>query len=157
MAAYGAYSPNNILGFKANAAYHAGGGENVPALKNPRWETYTQARAAGLSQRQAYIKAYPNSVKWKPESIDNKAYQLDKRDEVETRYQELKNAAADAAVLTRAEKRKLLAQMARDDSLSPLERQKAIDIDNKMEDEYIQRVSAEVNNEVNINIELVDE
>ena len=123
----------------------------MAALKNPHWEEYAQARAAGLSQRKAYRKAYPRSENWKDASVDNKAYALEKKGEVVARYTELKEAAANAAggaVMTRNEKRKLLAEMARDTELSAADRQRAIDLDNKMEDEYTNNVnlSASVKN-----------
>lgn len=121
------------------------GCENVAALKNPRWEAFAQALAKGLSQRKAYREAYPKSVKWKDKTVDNKAYELTKNGEVMRRYEELKDKAADCAVLTRKEKRELLAQMARDEKLSPVERQRAIDIDNKMEDEYVTKIEGNLN------------
>ena len=132
----------------------------MAALSNPQWENYAQARASGLSQRKAYRAAYPRSENWEDKNVDSKASNLEKIDKVRARYQELKEEAANAAggaVMTRNEKRKMLAQMARDDSLTARERQAAIDIDNKMEDEYITRVEADVKNEVTINIELSDD
>lgn len=115
----------------------------MPALTNPRWEDFAQAMASTDSQRKAYRKAYPASVKWKDKTVDNKASELFANGEVLGRYRELKEAAAFAAggaVLTRNEKRKILADMARDETLSPSDRQRAIDLDNKMEDEYTNKV-----------------
>ena len=120
----------------------------MAALTNPHWEDYAQARAEGLSQRKAYRKAFPRSEAWKDATVDNKASALERENcEILARYQELKEIAANqagGAVLTRIEKRRLLAEMARDTELSPAERQKAIDIDNKMEDEYLTRIGANV-------------
>ena len=113
----------------------------MAALSNPHWEDYAQARAAGLSQRTAYRAAYPKSEKWKDSTVDVKASKLEKEDKVLVRYQELKDEAANAAggaVMTRNEKREMLAKMARDTNLTARERQAAIDIDNRMEDEYVQ-------------------
>ena len=115
----------------------------MAALVNPHWEDYAQARAAGDSQRVAYRKAYPRSEKWKDATVDNKAYVMEKKGEIRARYQELKEAAANAAdgcVMTRIEKRTLLAEMARNPENSPADRQRAIDLDNKMEDEYTHNV-----------------
>ena len=120
----------------------------MAALTNPHWEDYAQARAAGMSQRKAYRVAYPKSQKWKDATVDNKAYALEKKGEVMARYNELKEQAANAAggaVMTRNEKRKILAAMARDENLSPKERQLAIDIDNKMENEYLTRIEGNMN------------
>jgi pantothenate synthetase len=47
--------------------------------------------------------------------------------------------------MTRNEKRKMLADMARNPELSARERQMAIDLDNKMEDEYKTILSGSVN------------
>lgn len=112
----------------------------MPILRNSRWETFAQALAEGASQRKAYRKAFPNSEKWKDATVDNKAYALAKKGEVLERYNELKEEAAKGAVLTRKEKRELLAEMARNENIMPADRQRAIDIDNKMEDEYTSKV-----------------
>lgn len=113
----------------------------MAALSNSHWEDYAQARAAGLSQRKAYRAAYPKSEKWKDSTVDVKASKLEKEDKVLVRYQELKDEAANAAggaVMTRNEKREMLAKIARDTNLTARERQAAIDIDNRMEGEYVQ-------------------
>lgn len=113
----------------------------MPALTNPHWEDYAQARATGLSQRKAYRVAYPKSENWKDATVDVKASNLEKEDKIKIRYNELKEEAATSAggaVMTRNEKREMLAKMARDPYLTARERQAAIDIDNRMEDEYVQ-------------------
>lgn len=118
----------------------------MAALDNPHWEDYAQARAAGLSQRKAYRKAYPRSEKWKDGTVDAKACNLEKEDKILARYQELKEAAAfmaGGAVMTRIEKRELLASMARDEKLPAADRQRAIDLDNKMENEYTSKADTD--------------
>lgn len=120
----------------------------MAALSNPRWEDYAQARASGLSQRKAYKVAYPKAENWKDTTVDSKASNLEKIDKVKARYEEIKEEAANSAggaVMTRNEKRKMLAEMARDPNLTVRERQAAIDIDNKMEDEYVTRVEGSLN------------
>lgn len=111
----------------------------MAALSNPKWENYAQARAEGLSQRKAYRKAYPTSEKWKDATVDAKACNLEKEDKIRARYEELKETAAlmaGGAVLSRIEKRQILAAIARDETLSAKDRRGAIDLDNKMEGEY---------------------
>ena len=120
----------------------------MAVLTNPHWEDYAQARAKGLSQRKAYREAYPKSVNWKDNTVDSKASHLEKQDKILTRLAEIKEEAANAAggaVMTRNEKRKMLAEMARNPELSARERQMAIDLDNKMEDEYKTILSGSVN------------
>lgn len=123
----------------------------MAVLENARHEQFAQSLAAGLSQRKAYRAAYPKSEKWKDATVDAKACNLAKNDKVKARYEELKEEAANAAggaVMTRNEKRELLAAMARDMELPIADRQRAIDLDNKMEDEYTSNVklSGNVNN-----------
>lgn len=113
----------------------------MPILKNSRWENFVQALIAGDSQRVAYKKAYPKAEKWKDATVDNNAYNLAKKSEILARYNELKAEAATGAVLTRKEKRELLAEMARDENATFADRQRAIDLDNKMEDEYTSNVN----------------
>ena len=123
----------------------------MPVLSNPRWEAFAQNLTAGMSQRTAYRAAFPKSERWKDTTVDSRACELAKTSEVLGRYEELKNEAAfsaGGAVMTRNEKRELLARMARNEELSPADRQRAIDLDNKMEDEYTSnvRLSGAVNN-----------
>lgn len=119
----------------------------MAALSNPHWEDYAQARASGLSQRKAYRAAYPKSEKWKDSTVDAKACNLEKQDKVRARYQEIKDDAANSAggaVMSRNEKREMLAAMARNQELSVADRQRAIDMDNKMEDEYATRITGDL-------------
>lgn len=113
----------------------------MSVLTNPRWETFVQALIAGDSQRVAYRKAFPKSINWKDSTVDPRASDLfNKNSKVLARYNELKEEAATEAVLTRKEKREILAEMARDEALLPADRQRAIDLDNKMENEYTSKV-----------------
>lgn len=120
----------------------------MAVLDNARHEQFAQELAKGVSQRKAYRAAFPNAAKWKDTTVDAKACNLAKDDKILTRYRELKEEAANAAggaVMTRNEKRKLLAEMARDTELSAADRQRAIDLDNKMEDEYTSNVNLSTN------------
>ena len=65
-------------------------------------ELYCQARARGLSQRQAYREAYPRSGKWKDEAVDSQACRLEALRKVSARIAELTEAAAREAVASRA-------------------------------------------------------
>ena len=111
----------------------------MAALKNARHEKYVQNLIAGMSQRQAYRDAFPGSKKWKDKTVDNKASELFSG-EVLGRYNEIQEEQKKDALLTRWEKRKILADIARDEENAPSDRTRAIDTDNKMENEYINRV-----------------
>ena len=65
-------------------------------------EKYCQARARGLSQRQAYREAYPKSAKWKDSAVDSQACRLEALPKVSARLEELQEAAAKEAVASRA-------------------------------------------------------
>ena len=66
-------------------------------------EKFVRGLVAGLSQRQAYYEAYPNSKKWKPETVDNKASKLFKESEILARYNELMEEHKNKALWTREE------------------------------------------------------
>ena len=76
------------------------GGGSVTRL-TAKQERYVQGLVAGLSQRQAYIKAYPNARKWNDNSVDSRASNLLKTDKVLTRYNELLDEHKDKALWTR--------------------------------------------------------
>jgi len=98
---------------------------------------------AGKSQREAYRIARPLSRKWKDKSVDDRASALFNKVEVQHRYAEMLAKATAAVektcVMTFAEKRRILMNIAMD----PAERKenviKAIDLDNKMEGVYVNR------------------
>ena len=66
----------------------------------PAQERYCQERAKGATQRQAYLRAFPGSQKWKPETVDKRACELEAKRKVAGRLKELQKAAAAAAVVT---------------------------------------------------------
>lgn len=103
-------------------------------MKNPRHEKYVQNIVSGMSQRLAYRDAFPNAVKWKDTTVDSKASVL--YGKVLERYNEILAEQKNDALMTRWEKRKLLADMARDEENACSDRIKAIDTDNRMENEY---------------------
>ena len=54
-------------------------------------EKYIFGLIAGKTQRQAYLAAFPNSRKWKPETVDSKACALFNTDKVQERYNDIRN------------------------------------------------------------------
>lgn len=55
----------------------------------PKQELFVQGIISGLSQRQAYKKAFPNSKKWKDSTVDSNASRLLQNSKVLARYREL--------------------------------------------------------------------
>jgi phage terminase small subunit len=66
----------------------------------PQQETFATGVALGLSQAEAYRRAYPKSVKWKDKTVWSKASTLSAVEKVWRRVDELKTAAAKANGLT---------------------------------------------------------
>lgn len=66
-------------------------------------EKFVQGLVSGLSQRQAYIAAYPSAKKWKENNVDSNASQLFKNTKVLQRYNELMDEHKDKALWTREE------------------------------------------------------
>ena len=106
----------------------------------------------GMSQRQAYRAAFkPENMSDK--SIDEKACKLFNEDKIQSRYNELLKELETEAVMTAIEKRLLLKTMALDKNNSINDRLKALDIDNKMAGEYVTKVEAGINADINITID----
>ena len=64
---------------------------------NKNEEKYVFGLIAGKTQRQAYLAAFPNSQKWKPETVDSKACALFNTDKVQERYNDIRNRLAKEA------------------------------------------------------------
>lgn len=108
-------------------------------LRNARHEKYVQNLISGMSQRQAYRNAFPNSEKWKDTTVDSKASDL-LSGEILERYREIAEEAKDEAIMQRKDRMILLSEIANDRSEKADSRIKAIDTLNKMDGEYINRV-----------------
>ncbi len=80
---------------------------------NPRHQQFAREYFLTGNASEAYRRVYPASLKWKPETVWNKASVLMKDGEVLARVAELSKAADDAATLTRSEGLKILTRMAR--------------------------------------------
>lgn len=77
-------------------------------------EMYCQARARGLSQRQAYRDAYPKSVRWKDSAVDSQACRLEAMPKVSARVRRLQDESATMAKVSRAMVLERLAKLSQD-------------------------------------------
>ncbi len=109
-------------------------------MLTPKQEVFVNALVKGSSQRQAYIEAYPNAAKWKDESVDAKACYLLKTDKVQKRYQELLKKAEDEAIMSAVERKRFLTGVIKGEKISTSDRLKALDLLNKMDGQYIDKV-----------------
>ena len=114
------------------------------ALANVRHEKFAQGIAQGLSQRKAYREAFPNSLKWKDETVDSKASAHAKNDKVSARVNELKNASTSKAIKTAIERKEWLSSIIDDEKEDTTTKLKACDLLNKMDGEYVTKVEADV-------------
>lgn len=119
----------------------------MPVLDNPRHEKFVQFLITGMSQRKAYREAFGNSLRWKDETVDNKASKLFRENEILARYKELQEIAQDEAIMTRKQRMVKLSEIAENDEY-PGDQIRAIDTLNKMDGDYIKKVelSGEIKN-----------
>lgn len=108
----------------------------IAVLENARHEKFAQCLFSGMSQRKAYLEAFPNARRCKDETIDNKASKLYNTDEVRARLNELKIDSANKAILSVVDRKIVLSDIATDADAKTSDRINAIDKLNKMEGIY---------------------
>lgn len=120
-------------------------------------EKYVQNLVKGLSQREAYRKAYPSSLKWKDNIVDSKASNLFKNGKVLARYNELIDKADDEAIMSAKERMIWLTNVIKGEAYIS-DKLKAVDVLNKMSGEYIQdiRLSGNKDNPIVTQISTVE-
>lgn len=107
-------------------------------------EAYAQARADGLTQRQAYMKAYDDNGGLDT-TKDVNACKLDSNAKVAQRIEQLRQRTRDGAVLDRDSITAMLSDMASDESNAKGTRLKALDMLNRMQASYTERKDITVN------------
>ena len=119
-------------------------------------EKFCQNIINGMNQADAYRAAYPKN-KMADKTIWEAASRLMANSKVTARLQELRKELAQPAIMSAQERLKWLTERIADEDIDINAKLKAIDIMNKMQGEYTQKIEANVTNEVTINIELVDD
>ena len=137
-------------------------------------EQFAQNIVKGMSQADAYRYAYPNQ-NMSDKTIWECASKLLKNPKVSTRVAELRDKIAKPTIMSAQERLEFLTEIIKglkgevtlqvvDGETVEVElptslknKLSAIDIMNKMQGEYVQKVEAEVSTTVNINIELSDD
>lgn len=117
-------------------------------LKNTRYEKYVQGLATGLSQRKAYRAAFPNSERWKDATVDKRASELYNTGEIMGRLQELMEQSTSEAIMTATKRKEWLTKVVLSDTEETKDKLKAVDILNRMDGEYTDKVilNGQVNN-----------
>lgn len=125
-------------------------------MLTPNQEAFVKNIIEGMNQADAYRAAYPNQ-KMSDKTIWEKASRLMASDKVKARVMELRNELVKPSIMNAQKRLEWLTQLIDNEAEDTNAKLKAIDIMNKMQGEYVQKVEAEVKNAVNINIELVDD
>lgn len=104
----------------------------------PKQEKFVLNILNGMSQRQAYREAFNNNT-MKDEVVDKEASILFNTRKIYVRYSELIEEMKDKFIMTASAKRKLLKEIMENQDNHLTDRLKALDIDNKMAGEYIDK------------------
>jgi phage terminase small subunit len=110
----------------------------------------------GMSLSDAYRAAYDTS-RMKDKTINEKACVLAKDGKIAARIAELRTELAKPSIMTAQQRMEWLTKIINDENESTKNRLSASDQMNKMQGEYVQKVEANVNTDVTINVELVDD
>lgn len=119
-------------------------------------EAFVKNIIEGMNQADAYRSAYPKQ-KMSDKTVWESASRLMKNPKVVARLCELRNELMQPTIMTAQKRLEWLTGVINNQEEDTHAKLKAVDIMNKMQGEYVQKVEANVVNEVNINIELVDE
>ena len=124
-------------------------------MLTPKQEMFVQNMVKGMSQADAYRSAY-SCKKMKDKTIHEAASRLMGDSKISARLSELRGQLDKETIMSAQKRLEWLTEVigSEEDINAKL---KAIDIMNKMQGEYVQKVEANVTNEVTINVELVDE
>ena len=113
---------------------------------------YCRERAKGKSQRNAYKAAY-DAENMKDSTIDRKAYDLELDPKIKAELDRLTALADAGAVLDRRQRIAILSQMAMDETRKDENRQRALDMLNRMNGDYTDKVITEVDATVSMTYE----
>lgn len=119
-------------------------------------EKFVQNIVAGMSQADAYRDAY-DTKRMTDKSVWEAASKLMNNDKVATRLSELREQLIKPTIMSAQSRLEWLTELIANDEEDANVKLKAIDIMNKMQGEYVQKIAAEVQTETTINIELVDD
>lgn len=124
-------------------------------MLTPKQEQFAKNIAlSGMNYSDAYRNSY-SCKRMSETTINNEAWKLMQNHDITTRIKELAEKAATPLVMSAQKRREKLTEMAQGDD--PNVALRAIDLLNKMDGEYVQKIEADVHSETTINIELVDE
>lgn len=119
-------------------------------------ELFAKGIAEGKTQCDAYRAAY-NAEKMSDNAVYREASLLMNSPKIAQRLKELRDMAASSSVMTARQRLEWLTNLIGTEEEDVNAKLKAIDIMNKMQGEYVQKIAADVQQETTITIELVDD
>lgn len=125
-------------------------------MLTPKQEKFVQSLIQGMSQADAYRSAYATK-NMSDKTIHEAASRLVADSKVSARLSELREQMTKDTIMSAQKRLEWLTEAIGNKDISVTDKLRAIDLMNKMQGEYIQKVEAEVKNAVNINIELSDD
>lgn len=125
-------------------------------MLTPKQEAFVQNIIQGMSQADAYRSAY-SCKNMSDNSVYVNASKLVADAKVALRLKELRDKLAKPSIMSAQERLEWLTERIEDDGVDINAKLKAIDIMNKMQGEYVQKVETELKNAVSIHIELSDD
>ena len=126
-------------------------------MLTPKQDKFAQSIALDdMNQSDAYRSAY-NTQGMSDKTINEKASLLASQDKIRARVKELREQVISPKIMSAQKRLEWLTDLINSDDEGTNEKLKAIDIMNKMQGEYVQKIAAEVQTETTINIELVDD
>ena len=125
-------------------------------MLTPKQEKFVQSLIQGMSQADAYRTAYATK-NMSDKTIHEAASRLVADSKVSARLSELREQMTKETIMSAQKRLEWLTEAIANKDIAVNDKLKAIDIMNKMQGEYTQKVQAEVTNAVNISIELSDD
>ena len=125
-------------------------------MLTPKQEKFVQGIIEGMSQADAYRSAY-STKNMADKTVWENASRLMADSKVKARVTELRDQIASDSIMSAQKRLEWLTKVIQNDEESTGDKLRAIDLMNKMQGEYVQKVQAEVTNAVNISIELSDD
>ena len=119
-------------------------------------EKFVQGIIDGMSQADAYRSAYDTS-RMSDKTVYEKASRMMSDDKIRARLEELRDKMITPSIMSAQDRLEWLTELVMNPGSLTQDKLRAIDIMNKMQGEYVQKVQAEVTNAVNISIELSDD
>ena len=119
-------------------------------------EKFVRNLIEGMTQREAYKNSY-DAENMTDKTIDEESCRIFNDCKINARFRELQDELAKQSILTATQRAVILSDIATNSEEDTNTKIRAIDTLNKMSGEYVQKIDANVNADVNISIELSDD